>query len=239
MTMNRKRMNADSPSPANPIHDTDEESFLRRKVHSNHINRKSPASLAKALLHKICLVSIGGEGREGVIGLLKDIAGGIILGALGMSILLLLDYSNIINLETARVFRKTAADVFSSPEILEIVEDEFERKLISVDAYKTMKNELSDSRAVIDNERTIVAARTAKEISLKAELETVRVEYDKLVKQTGLDVFCPTCNWGMGMNCQQRVNYMLEKYSDSATTVECMAKLVDEGKVKNGKCLKP
>ena len=117
------------------------------------------------------------------------------------------------------------------------MERESQMKLISLDVYDAMAMELSDSKAVIDREGKVVEARTAKEMSLKAELETVKVDYDNLIRSAGLDVFCPTCKWGMGMNCQQRVNYMLETYSDSATTIACIAKLVEEGKTKNGKCL--
>ncbi|KAL7541380.1 hypothetical protein ACHAXR_010859 [Thalassiosira sp. AJA248-18] len=235
--MSRQRANPSSPRSTDI--DPDEESLLRRSPNLKPRNKPPGSSRAKALFHKICLMSPrdSHEGREGVIGLLQDIVGGIVLGTLGMSMLLLLDYSNIINLETARVFRKTASDIFNAPEILESIKDEIGKDLISMDEYNAMKKELADSKAVIDNEQKIIAIRTAKDTSLNAELSSLRGEYDKLIKETGLDAFCPTCHWGMGMNCQQRVNYMLETYSDSATSIGCVNKLVDQGK-KNGKCLK-
>mmetsp|Transcript_33000 Transcript_33000/g.69458 ORF Transcript_33000/g.69458 Transcript_33000/m.69458 type:complete len:251 (-) Transcript_33000:18-770(-) len=245
--LSRKRTKPGSPladinTSTNILSSDDEESLLRQR--SDAVPRNNPFALvsrAKVLLHKICRISAGAnsrEGREGVIGLLQDLVGGIALGTLGMSILLLSDYYNIINLETARVFRKTAANVFNTPGILESLEEELERKFISMDVYKSIKEELSDSQAVIKNEMKVVGARSIKETSLKAELSLLREEYDGLIKDTGLDAFCPDCKWGMGMNCQQRVNYMLENYSDTATTIECISKLVIEGKTKNDKCLK-
>lgn len=131
------------------------------------------------------------DNRGGIIKLLHDIVSGIIIGTVCMCILLLLDYYSIINLETARVFRKTASHVFSTPEIHASIEEEIGQQLISMNIYNTIINELSDSKAVIANEQRIYEARTTKATTIKGELDILRVEYDKLIKDTGLDVFCP------------------------------------------------
>ena len=236
--LSRKRT---KPGSTHPITDStngkDEESLFRRIPDSNRTTRSS-ASLFKIIIHKICNISGAGDkqkGRDSIIGLLQDIVGGIVLGTLGMSILLLLDYSNIINLMTARVFRKTASDVFRTPNFDSIeIDEENGKMLLPINAYNAMKKELSDSQAAIHKEQKIVDARTNKATSLKAELSSLKVEYDRLMKETGLDVWCPTCRWGMGLTCLNRVEYLLETYSDSATTIECITKLV-----KQGKCLTP
>ena len=131
------------------------------------------------------------DNRGGIIKLLHDIVSGIIIGTVCMCILLLLDYYSIINLETARVFRKTASHVFSTPKIHASIEEEIGQQLISMNIYNTIINELSDSKAVIANEQRIYEARTTKATTIKGELDILRVEYDKLIKDTGLDVFCP------------------------------------------------
>mmetsp|Transcript_32727 Transcript_32727/g.60341 ORF Transcript_32727/g.60341 Transcript_32727/m.60341 type:complete len:237 (+) Transcript_32727:101-811(+) len=230
----RTRTKLGSPSSTNSSN-TDEESLLRRRADSKPRNK----SLFKVLFHKICLLSGGDKQgrREGFIGLLQDIVGGIVLGTIGMSILLLLDFSNILNLETARVFRKTASHIFSDPAIIESIEEEIEKKLLSMDVYNAMKKELADSQAVIEKERKIVEARVAKATSLKAELDPVKKEYAKLMEESGLDWFCPECQWGMGLSCKNRVEFLLDKYPYEATAIEAMAKLVKEGKSKQGKCL--
>jgi len=156
-----------------------------------------------------------------------------------MCLLLLLDYYNIINLETGRVVRKTASlHIFNTPEFLEIIKEEMgDKELISLESYNTMTTELSDSEAVLQNESRILDIRTTKANTLKSELDTLRIEYDRLMKETGLDVFCEECTWGMGFNCRGRVNHMLENYSDTATQIECISKLVTQGQT-NGKCIK-
>lgn len=235
----RKRGTPGSPFSGNET--PDEESLLRPRRPDSTPQKKTPsASLAKVLLHKICLISVGDntESREGFIGLLQDIVGGIVLGTLGMSVLLLLDYANIINLETARVFRKTASYiVFDTPDVLESMKEESDKKIISMDIYNAMQKELSDSQATIKEERNIIGARTMKAASLQRQLDSLREEYKKFFRQAGLGDFCPNCPWGMGMTCQGRVNYMLEHYSDSATPIECISKLVEQGQKKNGRCL--
>ena len=257
----RKRTKPGSPSPTG--NDRDEESLHRHKPEYaiTRSRTKSSRSQLKATIHKIiCIISPYASGSGGITdeqdsgggikGLLQDIVCGIALGALGMCFILLLDYSNIINLETARVFRKTASDIFNintSPDILliESMKDEFQNnedmrntELVPMAVYNSMKKELSDSKSVMDSEERIVTVRSKKAALFKEEISLVKVEYGKLYKQLGLEVFCPTCHWGMGMTCKQRVNYMLENYSDTATTIGCIAKLVEQGK-KNGKCLTP
>mmetsp|Transcript_26797 Transcript_26797/g.56581 ORF Transcript_26797/g.56581 Transcript_26797/m.56581 type:complete len:240 (-) Transcript_26797:325-1044(-) len=233
--LTRKRAKLGSADNGN----TDEESLLKHRSDSKYPNSSS-SNPANALFNKICLFqNEDNNASNAIIKLLQDIVSGIMLGSLGMCLLLLLDYSNIINLETARVFRKTASEVFSTPEMIESIEKELDRKLISMKVYNAIEKELSDSKAVIESEQKLLDIRTMKFTKNKAELATTREEYNKLMKEAGLDVFCPECDWGMHMNCQKRVEYLLETYSDTATTIECIRKLVEQAASKNGKCLKP
>ena len=261
MSALQRRISPSSKS-AQAISDIDEESLhlqqnkLSESLHRTSNRSKSSSNVrpdssgsvvsrVRTLLQNISQSSsyskhdsnrVGGY-REYIIRLLQDIVYGIILGSIGMCLLLLLDYYSIINLETARVVRKTASHIFNTPEFLEITKEEMgDNELISLESYNTMTTELSDSEAVIQNESRILEIRTTKANTLKSELETMRIEYDKLMKETGLDVFCEECTWGMGFNCRGRVNHLLENYSDSATQIECISKLVQQGQT-NGKCI--
>ncbi|KAL9191334.1 hypothetical protein ACHAXT_001040 [Thalassiosira profunda] len=223
-------------SPLSDVNDDrDAESLLRRSSAAQSSKRTS-ANRAKILVHKICLMSAD---QEGIVGLLQDIVIGIVLGTLGMSVLLSLDYAGIINLETARVLRKTASEVFNDLDMMEGMEEELEMKILSSEAYTAMKKELLDSQAVMEKEENLYNARTAKVATMQTELGPLREEYDKLMKESGLSQFCPDCHWAMKMSCQQRVDHLLEQYSDSATTIGCIANLVKEAPSKNGRCLKP
>ena len=266
MSALQRRISPSSKSAQSVISDIDEESLhLQQNKSSESLykanNRSKSSSIfrrdssisvvvsrVKTLLQNICAQSsssyskhdsnrVGGY-REYVIRLLQDIVYGIILGSIGMCLLLLLDYYSIINLETGRVVRKTASHIFNTPEFLEIIKEEMgDKELISLESYNTMTTELSDSEAVIQNESKILEIRTTKANTLKSELEALRIEYDRLMKAAGLDVFCEECTWGMGFNCRGRVNHMLENYSDTATEIQCLSKLVQQGKT-NGKCIK-
>ena len=173
-------------------------------------------------------------------GVLNDVVGGIVLGSAIMCLLFLLDFCNVINLSTARVLRKASTDAFNAPELIRSLnEDSDGRIYLSSHDWYAFQKELRDSKYIIDEEQKVLEARGAKARNIENEINMFKPTYDKLVIDAGLDVFCPTCDWGMGMNCQARVNYLLEKYSDSAKTIEVMNKLVKEGKAKNGRCLKP
>jgi len=265
MSALQRRISPSSKSAQSVISDVDEESLhlqqnkLSESLHKTNIRSKSSSNVrrdssvsvvvsrVKTLLQNICAQSssyskhdsnrVGGY-REYIIRLLQDIVYGIILGSIGMCLLLLLDYYSIINLETARVVRRTASvHIFNTPEFLEIIKEEMGNKeLISLESFNAITTELSDSEAVIQNESRILEIRTTKANTLKSELDTLRIEYDRLMKETGLDVFCEECTWGMGFNCRGRVNHMLENYSDTATEIQCLSKLVQQGKT-NGKCI--
>ena len=227
--LSRKRVFGSQPERLDDKN-KDEESLLRRDKQSGSVT----GSPAKASFNKIFA---GSNHSRGIVGLLQDIMGGVFLGTMGMSLLLLLDYSNVINLETARVFRRTASDMFSAPETVQVIESEIGMKLVPMESYDAMQKELRDSRAVIEQSRTLAEVRAKKATSMKSELEPLKGEYDALIKQTGFDVFCPDCHWGMGMNCQKRLEYILENYSDTATRIVAIGKLVKEGVEKNGKCI--
>lgn len=235
--LSRKRTTPASPSLAdveNGSLPADERADFspRNNINNAHVGRVKSPRIRMSSSEESAV-------QKSVLGLLKDAVFGIAFGSLFMAALMLLDYCSVVNLETARVFRQSAAHIFSSSEIIESIGDEAGKKVVlSAEVYNAMKNELSDSREVMNAEMQILEARSRKVTSLKAELGSLRVEYDKLMHDTGLDAFCPECDWGMRMNCQQRVNYMLEQYSDTATTIDCIAKLVSQGKERNGKCIR-
>ena len=87
--------------------------------------------------------------KHRLIRLLQDIVFGMMLGVFVCTILHLLDYCNIINLETKRIVQKTAHTMLNDPEVLESLEEESERKFIPVDIYDATKKEIEDSQVVV------------------------------------------------------------------------------------------
>ena len=174
-------------------------------------------------------------------GVLNDLVGGVVVGSAVMTLLFLMDFCNIINLSTARALRKASTDAFNAPEVIRSLNEDSKsgdgRRYLSSHDWFAIQKELRDSKYIIGEEQKVLEAREAKARSIKSEISIVKPTYDRLMIDAGLDVFCPTCDWGMGMNCQARVNYLLEKYSDSAKTIEVINKLVKEGKVRK-RCLK-
>jgi len=217
----------------------------RRRMASTDATNKSESAWIGQRSSSVRRLESSGRDSGGTIGplrgVLNDLVGGIVLGSAIMCLLFLMDFCNIINLSSARAIRKASTDAFNAPEIIRSLNEDGSgngRRYLSSHDWYAIQKELRDSKYIIGEEQKVLEAREAKARNIKSEISRFKPTYDRLLVDAGLDVFCPTCEWGMGMNCQARVNYLLEKYSDSAKTIEVINKLVEEGKVKNGRCLK-
>ncbi|KAL9180821.1 hypothetical protein ACHAXT_011274 [Thalassiosira profunda] len=165
--------------------------------------------------------------------IIKDVISGTLLGVFFLMILIFLDYRNVVQLGSARAFRRAAFELMTDPETVKSIEENIEVKFIPVDVYNSMKDEITR------NEEKMKDANGLKQheedlLKKKGELDEMRKEYDAWTAKgnaaLGLDKWCGACKGGWG-NCDGRVKYLMDTYH----TPEIKAK-VDI--MKDGKCTK-
>jgi len=145
-------------------------------------------------------------------------------------ILIFLDYRNIVQLGSARAFRRAAFELMTDPETVKTIEENIEIKFIPVDVYTSMKEEITRNREKVDNNDS-VKQHEDDLLKRNKELEEMKLEYKEWETKGNsvlkLDKWCGGCKGGWG-NCNQRVKYL----SDTYHTPEVKAKvdIMDTGK---------
>ena len=190
----------------------DDESLLIQRVEPSQFNKPGTNNIIVCNFLQILRKCYAGKKTErnyAIIPILQDIIIGTLFGIAIMTLLLPLP---------TYLFRTALVEMINSPEILEI-----------------LQKESSQAQMVIASERIMLAAREKKAHFLRNQvLRPLREEYNQLLGETGLDKFCDECHWGQGVNCEARVTYLLEKYSDSATTIYAKSDLINQGRCIRG-----
>mmetsp|Transcript_17233 Transcript_17233/g.31144 ORF Transcript_17233/g.31144 Transcript_17233/m.31144 type:complete len:248 (-) Transcript_17233:213-956(-) len=194
----------------------------------------NPASLfvRKVMLLAARDVAENGQGNY-LLTIIKDVISGTILGVFFLMILIFLDYRNIVQLGSARAFRRAAFELMTDPETVKSIEESIDVKFIPLDVHKSMTEEIARNQDKIKNNAGL---KQHEEDLLKktGELDGMKKEYDewkaKGDKALGLDRWCDGCKGGWG-NCGARVKYLVDTYH----TPEIKAK-VDI--MNSGKCVR-
>ena len=126
-----------------------------------------------------------------------------------------MDYNNIIYLGSARAFRKVAYEIMTDPETIKYVEESLEMKILSVDVYTAMTEELSELQKTLEQKEDEKIEYYKKDEERKKTLDSMRPEYDELLGKSGLDKFCEECKWRGATSCFERMNHFMTKYGDS------------------------
>ncbi|KAL7483204.1 hypothetical protein ACHAW6_008847 [Cyclotella cf. meneghiniana] len=239
--MNRR---AADPCGAQPIRKGDEESLLQtpEKSYPEPASPSSPSILesgsstasavranptlyAKLIARKVFTILSSDEDETapsaangyGIITLLKDITIGTIFGVLTISFLIFLDHINVIHLQSAHNFRQSAFSVLNDPETLATLEESAGLKFIPIGDYEAMKNEIDAAAAKVAKVKDTIAERIKETEQKKAELEPLKAEYEKLLKESKLelDKWCGECSWMGRTNCDMRKQYFIDQYGNT------------------------
>eukprot|EP00956_Cyclotella_meneghiniana_P027414 scaffold61242_cov53-Cyclotella_meneghiniana.AAC.4 len=182
----------------------------------------NPIFLAKMVIRKVLSILItddeGGDvgpSVEGysVIGFLKDVLIGVVMGLVTISLMIFLDHINVIHLQSAHNFRENAFAMLNDPETIANLE-EAGVKFITMDQYQLMKEELDGADEKIEDMKEKVAAKVKEMAEIEAKLGPIKEEYEKRLAATTLplDKWCGTCAWGGGGNCDARKQYFIDTY---------------------------
>mmetsp|Transcript_1747 Transcript_1747/g.3863 ORF Transcript_1747/g.3863 Transcript_1747/m.3863 type:complete len:250 (+) Transcript_1747:104-853(+) len=187
------------------------------------------------LLRKICLLTADdGRNPHGwVITIIKDVISGTILGVFFLMVLIFLDYRNIIQLGSARAFRKAAFELMTDPDTVRTIEENIDVKFIPIEVYDNMQKEIAKSAEMVGGNTSLQQHETDLADKRK-QLEGLRDDYELWKSKgdtiLGMDKWCGSCKGGWG-NCDNRVRYLADTYH----TPEIKAR-VDI--MKDGKCIK-
>ncbi|KAL7525728.1 hypothetical protein ACHAXR_001130 [Thalassiosira sp. AJA248-18] len=201
-------------------------------------NNASGAGGIGGLLRKFIMLAAadvqGSEGNNYLLTIIKDVISGTILGVFFLMILIFLDYRNIVQLGSARAFRRAAFELMTDPETVKNIEENIEIKFIPVDVYKSMTEEITRNKEKVGNDSSL-KQHEDDYLKRRKEIEDMKVEYEAM-KEKGnsvlkLDKWCGGCKGGWG-NCDGRIKYLVDTYH----TPEIKAK-VDI--MKTGKCMNP
>ncbi|KAL7443832.1 hypothetical protein ACHAXH_008166 [Discostella pseudostelligera] len=154
-----------------------------------------------------------------LLSILRDILLGSVLGLLTISLLVVLDHSDIIHLQSAHNFRNAAFALLNDPETVSYMEENLDMKFVSVGAYNTIRTDTEVAMKEIERLKPLIEERTAELNEKKEVFDTLSKEYNELMSSPllGLDKFCGTCPWGGGgrASCDERVAYLMNKYGNS------------------------
>mmetsp|Transcript_6418 Transcript_6418/g.11165 ORF Transcript_6418/g.11165 Transcript_6418/m.11165 type:complete len:254 (-) Transcript_6418:211-972(-) len=195
------------------------------------------SNLATILLRKLILgtardVTENPQGNY-LLTIIKDVISGTILGVFFLMILIFLDYQNIVQLGSARAFRRAAFELMTDAETVKSIEENIDVKFIPLEVYKSMTEEITRNQEKIKDNSGLKQheddwAKKNEELQgMKKEFLVMKEKGDKVL---GLDKWCGSCKAGWG-NCDVRVKYLFDTYH----TPEIKAK-VDI--MKTGKCMK-
>lgn len=156
---------------------------------------------------------------EKIISILRDIILGSILGLVTISFIMILDHKNIIHLQSAHNFRNAAFQLLHDPETISYMETNMDVKFMSIAEYNSTKKEMDKAVQEMERLQKLLDERSAEGDEKKELLDSLSEEYNTLLVSStpilGFDKFCGSCKWGGSGTCDDRVQYLMDKYGNS------------------------
>ena len=193
-------------------------------------------SPAAVLLRKVMLLTTrevtDSSHRNYLLTIVKDVISGTILGVFFLMVLIFLDYHNVVQLGSARAFRRAAFELMTDPETVKSIEDNIDVKFVPLEVYKSMRDAISRNQDKI-MDTSGYNQHQADWNKKNEELEGMKKEHSELKatadRVLGLDKWCGHCKAGWG-NCNSRIKYLMDTYHSP----EMRSKLEI---MKEGKCV--
>jgi len=193
----------------------------------------SPRGPTGGMLRKLMLLTardMDTDQSNYLLTIIKDVISGTILGVVFLMILIFLDYRNIVQLGSARAFRRAAFELMTDPETVKTIEESIDVKFVPVDVYKSMDEEIKRNQDKIKDNTSLAKHEADLKVKLE-EIAAVKVEATMWKAKgdaiLGLDKWCGGCKAGWG-NCQMRVVYLRDTYHSSE--IESKVNIMKEGK---------
>ncbi|KAL7546966.1 hypothetical protein ACHAWF_010287 [Thalassiosira exigua] len=225
--METKSTDRDVESQSSPLGDQSESASPRtRPASSSSAPGGGAGGSVAVLLRKLMMITARDvqESTQGnyLLTIIKDVISGTILGVFFLMILIFLDYRNIVQLGSARAFRRAAFELMTDPETVKTIEENIDIKFIPTDVYTSMSEEIERNQAKVKDDSGLkqheadLALRTKELEEVRKEYEVIKAHGDKLL---GIDRWCGGCKGGWG-NCNARVRYLMDTYHTAEITAK-------------------
>ena len=146
---------------------------------------------------------------------MRDSVVSFTLGMITVSILLFLDYKDVIRLQSAHDFRNAVFATVQDPETRARIEESSGRKFMSMEEHALKAREVETFPAdIIGHEERIREYLADLEVA-KKEHAAIKPGYDILTSDPilGLEKFCGECIWDGWTDCFMRLSYLMDKYN--------------------------
>mmetsp|Transcript_9320 Transcript_9320/g.21029 ORF Transcript_9320/g.21029 Transcript_9320/m.21029 type:complete len:508 (+) Transcript_9320:177-1700(+) len=169
-----------------------------------------------------------------VITLIKEATFGILIAFAVVSLVLLLDHRLLLNLPTARNFRRATFHLMNDKETLRNFEEDSGLKFMEMEEYTSMSDEIEKAANKTKLAANILKTRSQDMVQMEKESKEYVDAMAGLSAALGLDKFCPDCNWSPKVTCQQRVDRLVKKYvipkyqAMKATMNESACKIIED-----------
>ena len=149
-----------------------------------------------------------------VITLLKEAMLGILIAFLLVSFILFIDHHFLLNLPTARNFRKATFAVMNDRETLQNFEVNAGLKFMEMEEYNSMVSEIEQVANRTKLAESILNIRSNDLDGMEREMPIINAELQQELSSLGLDRFCSKCMWSprMKITCGARVTLLAERY---------------------------
>ena len=149
-----------------------------------------------------------------IITLLKEAILGIVIAFLAVSFVLFLDHYFLLNLPTARNFRRATFAAMNDHETLRSFEENAGMKFMEMAEYTGIMNEIEQAANKTKLASSIFDTRSQDLIDMQVDLTTANIDAKSYMKQLGLDTFCNDCIWSQNqkLTCDGRVKQLGERY---------------------------
>eukprot|EP00571_Detonula_confervacea_P017781 CAMPEP_0172311854 /NCGR_PEP_ID=MMETSP1058-20130122/15811_1 /TAXON_ID=83371 /ORGANISM="Detonula confervacea, Strain CCMP 353" /LENGTH=500 /DNA_ID=CAMNT_0013025149 /DNA_START=71 /DNA_END=1573 /DNA_ORIENTATION=+ len=162
-----------------------------------------------------------------VITLIKEATFGILIAFAVVSLVLLLDHRLLLNLPTARNFRRATFHLMNDKETLRNFEENSGLKFMEMEEYAFMLDEIGKAANKTKFADDIFMTRSEDMVQMEKESK----EYEQLISElrtsSGIDKFCPECIWSKKITCKQR-GEALEK-SNQLSKYQAMLAAMEDG----------
>mmetsp|Transcript_9319 Transcript_9319/g.21025 ORF Transcript_9319/g.21025 Transcript_9319/m.21025 type:complete len:477 (+) Transcript_9319:177-1607(+) len=169
-----------------------------------------------------------------IITLIKEAMFGIIIAFAAVSFILFLDHRLLLNLPTARNFRRATFHLMNDKETLRNFEEDSGLKFMEMEEYTSMSDEIEKAANKTKLAANILKTRSQDMVQMEKESKEYVDAMAGLSAALGLDKFCPDCNWSPKVTCQQRVDRLVKKYvipkyqAMKATMNESACKIIED-----------
>ena len=149
-----------------------------------------------------------------IITLIKEAMLGVLIAFVAVSLVLFLDHRLLLNIPTARNFRRATFQLMNDRETLRNLEENANLKLMEQEDFSTMMHEIGNAANKTKLAYSIYQTRSEDMVKMSKDLVDYSQQMPILLAELDLDKFCGHCIWSKSqhISCNQRAEALQKTY---------------------------